>query len=260
MKLSNFADTLISTFVIFITSVALLNYFNLQFYPRILISLTISSLFAFYMLKKSRTIYQKYILNKKEQELFDSILYQMKINDYLTNQKIIKKTFLSNNIEINCVKNNIFYKQYCIFNLFSFEEISTKNIIKCYKKTPKNKKTLIFCSNLSTEAIEFIKDFSMRIKILDFKELFLLMKKVSIFPPVNDRIKEKKKNYKLILKQIFSKKYSGKFFYSGITMLIFSFFVFFPVYYLVIGTILCILGLVCRFYGKLEGKSEPFFN
>ena len=260
MKLSNFTDTLISTFVIFITSVALLNYLDLQFYTKILLSLTFSTACAYFTLKRSRNCYQKYILNKKEQELFDSILYQMKINDFLINQEIIKNTLIACNIEIKRIKNKIYYEDYLIFNLFSFEEISTKSIIKCYKKTPKNKKTLIFCSNVSSEGTEFLKDFSNRIKFLEFKELFLLMKKSNTFPTITDKRIEKKKDYKVILRQLFSKKYSGKFFYSGITMLVFSFFVFFPVYYLVIGTILCILGLVCRFYGKLEKKSEPFFN
>lgn len=257
MKLSDILDCVLGFFTLFIISFALSKHMGIKKY-NFLLSFTLSACIIFLYAKQKVTKRKKYVKNKEEEKKLEKIKTKLKMNSDKQNFDFLVKLFTL--LDYNFIKsgNKLIYKNYNVFILFKFEPITKDELCSFYKKTENNAKTLIFCSELSEQSKIFANDFSERIIIQNAENLFLLMKKVNCFPDVSKIPEKEKVKFLETVKSFLIKENGKRFIWYGITLLIISLFTYYPVFYLLIGTILCVLGLIGRFFGKKEETKDVF--
>jgi len=136
---------------------------------------------------------------------------------------------------------------------FTFSKAYEGRIIEFYKKTDAGQKLLVVGREFSEETIGLTPRFAGRIRLLDGTNLYLTMKRFEIFPTLKTELKTEKQAVNLP-KALFSKRRAKQFFLYGLTLQFFSFFVYYPVYYICFGSALMIFSVLCFFFGI---KDEP---
>jgi len=136
---------------------------------------------------------------------------------------------------------------------FSFSKSHEGKVIDFYKQTGKGKNLLVVGREFSGEVATLTSRFGGRISLLDGTNLYLTMKRFEVFPEITYELKTEKQRINLP-RALLSKKCAKQYFLYGVTLEFFSFFVFFPVYYVCFGALLIIMSIVCLFFGI---KDEP---
>ena len=250
--MSVFFDSAISAFICFMVSLATFNYYKIgkPFNLTFAILLAISAFLILFTVLKN--LNQKQIKTKKDKNLFLAFCNQLACQTTTQNLNLLHLT--TEKAGYIAVKGKNMLKlekeKVNLFSLFCFDKVSANDLINCYKQTLKNYKTVIVCSPLSNEAQEIAHQLSARIEIVSVDKLFVFLKEHESIPPITVKLEKHKKRLRDLIKQSFTKRRSGHFFYVGLIMLVFSFFVFYPKYYLLMGTFFCAIGLTCLLYGK----------
>ncbi|MGN1372908.1 MAG: hypothetical protein ACI4VK_02535 [Candidatus Coproplasma sp.] len=110
------------------------------------------------------------------------------------------------------------------------------------------KQLVLLCCAASTEAVSFAKDFS--VTLMCMGEIYPLLKERELLPesyPFDSSIK------KGVIKKVkarFNKRLCPSLFFSGLFLLIYSLFSFYPIWYIVTGSILLTLSAVCLFFSE----------
>lgn len=115
-------------------------------------------------------------------------------------------------------------------------------------KNKSQKQLTLLCCTLAPEAISFAKDFS--IKTLCIGEIYPLLKKKQLLPESYPFTPSVKKGAFSKVKRRFNRRLCPSLFFSGVFLLIYSFFCFYPVWYIVTGSVLTILSAVCLFFAE----------
>ena len=248
--MSVFFDSTLSCFISFIVSLAIFNYKGVN-YPNNLVFSIIVALIVFialiFILKNSN---ERKIKSREDKKLYEGFCNELCCQTRSYNAQLLLKAVQKSERTAVIKDNIVFVENTCLFSLCSFDKISPDKLIKCYKLTPQNYSTAVVCTTLSAEAQNLANNLSAKIKIIPLQELFIFLKNQKLLPPLTVRLSRSKKKFRDLLKESFCKKRSGHFFYVGSIMLVFSFFVFYPKYYLIMGTFFCALGLTCLLYGK----------
>lgn len=138
-------------------------------------------------------------------------------------------------------ENEVYFFDFCL------KQLSPDDIAGVIK-FPTQKNKIIFCNGISAEAKELAENFAIEYRTSD--RLYFEMKNKGLLPQkfVFDGPKRQG-----ILKRIrarFNRKLTAQLFWSGLCLLVFSFFTFFPLYYIVSGGVLITLSAVCLVFGK----------
>lgn len=257
MKLSDFLDCVFSFFTLLIITLALSRFVGIKrfsFFFSFLISAIFTFVYARIKVKKRKV----YFANAKEEKLLNKINLKLKMSDEKTNLEFLSELFTVLGYSHKKSVNKLIYKDYSVFILFKFEPILRDEICSVYKKTNVKTKTVIFCSDLSEESKNFVSNLNKKIIILNDKYLFTLMKKVKFYPDVSTIPDKQKTKLKNVLTAFLLKKNYKRFIAYGLTLLFTSLFVFYPFVYVLIGSTLCVLGLIGKFYGKTETQENVF--
>ncbi|MBP5308030.1 MAG: hypothetical protein J6Z34_02725 [Clostridia bacterium] len=204
-----------------------------------------------------------YALKKKDAEQMEvsldalSLMDETALNAYF--KRLLQKSetpFSEENGTIILTETGTELKYY-----FTFSETYAGRIIEFYKQAGTGRKILVIGRNFNEEIFALTARFAGRIVLLDGAHLYPAMKKYDCFPETKEPLTVKKTR-KNLPKELFSKKRARQYFLYGLTMEFFSFFVFYPVYYLVFGTALVLLSVVCYFFGVKEAppQENPFKN
>ncbi|MGN0823536.1 MAG: hypothetical protein ACI4MB_00550 [Candidatus Coproplasma sp.] len=110
------------------------------------------------------------------------------------------------------------------------------------------KQLVILCCSLAPDAISFAKDFST--KTLCVGEIYPLLKKKGLLPENYPFASSVKKGVFSKVKKRFNRRLCPSLFFSGLFLLIYSFFSFYPVWYIVTGSVLTLLSAVCLFFAE----------
>lgn len=113
--------------------------------------------------------------------------------------------------------------------------------------TPKAKR--IFCNYIAPDAFSLAEDFS--IKVSPIGEIYAMLKEKNLLPEKYALGEVKKKGLLKRVKLRFNRRLCPSLFFSGFTLLMFSFFTFYPVYYVVSGAILMVLSAVSLLIGSV---------
>ena len=124
---------------------------------------------------------------------------------------------------------------------FKMQPISEDDVARVIKfKTPDEK--IIYCNGASPEAAALAEHFTVKISGID--EVFALLKKNNLLPEKYVYEDAKKVGFFKRVKSRFSRKLCVPLFWSGAALLALSYFTFFPIYYIISGSIMLLLAAV----------------
>lgn len=251
------AFVFIATFAIVFTLIRFYSFFWLALVVAIIFAFACAIIFrlisarrcAKYSLKTADADKMERTLNTfclmTEEELisfFITLLDKMEV-PYTVNKKGL--TLTSNN---TCIK---FY--------FTFSKAYEGKIIEFYKNTDEGKNLMVIGRDFSEDVIGLTQRFAGRIKLLDGATLYLTLKRFEVFPKEKLEFKKVKPTLN-VPKSLFNKKNAKRYFFYGLLLQFFSFFVYYPVYYVCFGAGMMIFSVICFFFGlqDLPKSNNPF--
>lgn len=251
LKLSIFGDLFFFFFIVFFIAYYYLRYnffnFTLSLIFSSIISAILTFIFATFSIiqnnKKLTTSFDKKQIEKLKTEL---CFYN---ND---NTKNLICTFLdAKEVTYTKLKDSVYLEEQktFIYWIYKQEKLLSTDIIEITKKSKDERKIILFCNDISTESISLIKKCNLPIKIIDASQFYSLLKKYSLLPEITIKTNEKKP-LKDKLKNLFNKKKAKPFIISGIVIMLSSSLLYNPTIYIIIGSILMIIGSYLHFFAK----------
>ncbi len=110
------------------------------------------------------------------------------------------------------------------------------------------KNLALLCCSVSPEAASLAEDFS--VKIICVAEIYSMLKDKGLLPGKYALGEVKKPNLFKRIKKRFSRRLFPSLFFSGFFLLFFSFFTYYPVWYIVTGSVLMCLSALCLFFPR----------
>ncbi len=251
LKLSILGDLFFFFFIAFFIIFYYLRYNVFNFILSLTISAIISAIltfiFAYFCIsqnnKKVATAFDKSEIEKLKYEL---CFYD---NDELNN--LIRSLLDAKNLAYKKLKDKLYLEEQNAFIvwLFKQEKLVSTDIIDVVKKCKGDQKIIVFCNEISLESLSLIKKCNLPIKTVTVAEFYSLLKKYSLLPEITIKT-DGKKGIKNTLKKIFNKQKAKPFIISGAVITLSSSLLNYPTFYIVIGTILMIIGTYLHFFAK----------
>lgn len=189
-------------------------------------------------------------LSAKEKEKIEEISIQFLL---ATNKEVLIffNTLLKSNhvCEINKIKKNIICDDFIFIPFYNKKIIDYDDIINIYKENKSNKKIIIACIEYTDKALNLANSITnTKIIILDKYQIYRLLKKHNFYPDFNITLNSNKKFKYSDLKNIaFTKTTAKHYLFSGIIILVTSFFIKYSLYYLIFATLLFIFAGISHF-------------
>ncbi|MGN0805750.1 MAG: hypothetical protein ACI4MC_01820 [Candidatus Coproplasma sp.] len=115
-------------------------------------------------------------------------------------------------------------------------------------KSRGEKNVVLLCCALQPEAARLAKDFGVRHMCMG--EIYPLLKEKKLLPESYPFDTSVKKGVFNKIKRRFNRRLCPSLFFSGLFLLIYSYFSFYPVWYIVTGSILTLLSAACLFFAE----------
>ena len=254
-SLSVILDTLFCAFISFILLFILFNYYFILSVA-LTLSITLSliiGMFVFIYLKKKKTAFN---LSKKNRQNLDIMVNQLSLYSKKEQLSVLKTLLNKLSTPFEERKDFLYIKEkgLCLFTLFSFDQITKTDIVKIFNTISKEDLAYIFASDYSPEIISFASRFDGRIILVKKQDFYKILLKNDCLPKQKFPFEKNNKLKLSDLSRLLLKENSKKQFWFGLLFLIMSFFVYFKIYYIVIGCLFLVLSLVSRLFG-VEKKA-----
>lgn len=241
MKKVNLA--LISDVIFFTICAFILSFTGVRFYTRnALTALIVATgtaavcgLVVFYVLLARRQ--KRLILSLSESEK-KSLSLHLSVCDEAYILNLFENALDGTYVRGNRLQDN----QNVYFFNFKMSPVSSDDIAEVIRVNSKKIKH-IYCCEISPAALSLAEDFS--IQIVTAPEIYALLKDKKLLPEKYALGNVKKPNVFKRIKRRFNRKLCPPLFFSGLTLLFFSFFTFYPLYYIIFGGLLMALSAVC---------------
>lgn len=239
-KMAEIINNIIKFIMIFTLIFLWLRYLNVgnlyAFIIAFVIDIVLCKIFEFF--SKSRGLTKQ--IEKNEKKDIDKYMLSFLLSDRQDNINFFCKAI--NNSKID--NEFIIYNNIALSPIFDSDVIGWEHIAKSVIKAKKlGYKTLIICcveSKIKKFDIEGI-----NVKILEKEETYLkILKANDCYPKIDLDIKQKQTLIGF-LSQFVDKKHARHYFYFAIISFLCSIFVYFKLYYLIVGTIFSVLSLLC---------------
>ena len=138
------------------------------------------------------------------------------------------------------------------YPIFRMQPLSPDDIAGVIKRKSKKQK-VIFCNTLSEQAIKLAKDFD--IEYVTGNRIFNRLKAENLLPEKYVFGGDKKLNFISRVKLRFNRRLAAPLMWNGLCLTAFSYFTFYPIYYIVTGGILLVLAAICLIFGKRENGA-----
>lgn len=197
----------------------------------------------------------KKLLEKLDSENYLSIMDEF---IFMPRDKLLKffKNFYTQ-LDKDCVikDNGILIEKEKVFILpiFKYEKISTNDVITEFINHNEEKLTIIGVE-FNEELKKIVASKKLTATLIDGKTIYNKLKQLNLLPPIT-LYQIKKPPLKERLLKLIDKKYSKPAFILGSITLFTSTFVFFPIYYIVIGCLLLCYSLICKLF-TFKDKSN----
>jgi hypothetical protein len=248
-------DIIFIFFASLFVSFTVLRYYldSLTFVTIISFLISFLSVFIGYKLifRKQKNIYLKNEELAKKNEIFFNLAF-LSEND-LKNYFI--KLFLKAEIKAEKTKEGILLteRNQLVRFMFKLTPLNIDDFVATVKSNF-NKDIILITDEVKSEVLSYAK--KTEIKIVTGTNLFLLMKKHDLYPEISFTVKANEKIVKRRFNIELTRKKAKNFLLFGSVLLLFSMFVAFPIYYLVMGNILIITSVILRFYGKKPENTD----
>lgn len=240
MKKLNFA--LISDVIFFALCAFILCFTGVRFYTRNALTALIvavgtaaaSGVIAFFILlakRKKRLVLSLGESERKSLSLHLSVCGDDYINDLFENA--LEGTYMRGN-RLQDDENAYFFN-------FKMSPLSADDIAAVIRSNVKKQKH-IYCCEISPAALSLAEDFSLT--VVTVAEIYALLKDKNLLPEKYALGNVKKPNVFRRIKKRFNRKLCPPLFFSGLTLLFFSFFTFYPKYYIIFGGLLMGLAAI----------------
>ncbi|MCM1438373.1 MAG: hypothetical protein NC131_04070 [Roseburia sp.] len=246
MKKLNFA--LVSDVVFIGLCAFILCFTGVRFYTRnaltaLIVAIGVAAIcgviafFTLFAKRKKRLILSLGESEKKSLSLHLSVCGDEYLCDLF--EKALEGTYVrGNRLQDN---ENVYY-----FN-FKMSPLTSDDIAAVIRKNVKKKKH-VYCCEIAPAALSLADDFS--IKVVTVAEIYALLKDKNLLPEKYALGNVKKPNVFKRIKKRFNRKLCAPLFFSGLTLLFFSFFTRYSIYYIVFGGLLMTLAAISLFISQ----------
>lgn len=240
MKKISFA--LISDSIFVALCAFLLGFTLIRFYVKsavfALVMAIVAALFfgglAFALLYRKRKKKLIYFLNSREKKT-------LTLHLSVSGEKYVSDLFKKALDGTYAVGNRLEDSENAYFFYFSISPLSPDNVAETIKCGTEKRK-IIYCCIAGAEAENLASDFD--VKIIQIGEVYELLKEKNLLPEKYACGEIKKQSAWKTIKKRFNRKLCPSLFYCGLSLLFFSFFTFYKIYYIVFGGLLLILAAV----------------
>ena len=254
LKLSIALDSLFIFISAFFLTFAVIRYsgarFALSLVLSILISLLLGCIFLVYLIVRNDKSSLKLNEENNVWLLKTELCFMDKQNLLELFLKFYKQSGFKAEIQNNYI---ILPEKKCqVFLTFTYEKTDTTKIIKFYKQTKKEYKTVVLGIEFTTDAISLVNDLSLRIKLFDLEKVYLALKEQKLLLKSTIQKKVNVLSFLDKMKGVFQKSNGKKALWLGVIILLSANFSFYPIYYIVFGGGMVIFSIILRFFGKKE--------
>ncbi len=151
-------------------------------------------------------------------------------------------------------KKDYFYfpdKKTVLILRFGFTETTKADIVKAFNLVYEKGEAIIASEKFNAETENFAKRFGGKIKLADGKKLFAVLKAADALPPEKYNIDAPNDKRRALI-NLLDKKRAKNYFVFGVIFLAMSYFVPIKIYYVICGSIMLIMALTLKFFGKTE--------
>ncbi|MGN0817383.1 MAG: hypothetical protein ACI4L9_00300 [Candidatus Coproplasma sp.] len=131
--------------------------------------------------------------------------------------------------------------------IFCLQPLSPDDIAGVIRKSGKKSK-VILCNAISEEAKKLAENFE--IDCVTGDEIYSRLKERNLLPEKYAFEGEKRLNFFARVSLRFNRRLAAPLFWSGLGLTAFSYFTFYPVYYIISGGVLLVLAAICLVFGK----------
>ena len=204
-------------------------------------------LFSAYMLflKKKKG---KLLIKREDEEKFIKCANALCLENRIFGENLIFSTLLSLGKTPQKVTGGIVCENNFYYVKFTYNKITVGEVAHAYKLAPKSKTLVFVAIAFESEALTFASSFFTKITLLSLNEIFPILKKANTLPSGGFIPKEHKTSIINLLKQTFQRQKAKTFAFYGAFMLIMSRFVFFPVWYIISGSLFLIYAITIKFF------------
>lgn len=240
------ADCAFYGFAAWFLSIGLLRYFRMQLTPAAILSslISFSVTGVVFLLSYHRRLKKR--LSKKETEAQEALLLHLALEKEERVRAALLTAFLADKKTAQCQDDALFVDGALCIPRFTMQPLSADEVARILRAHGQ-KSVKILCNSLTPEAEKLAASFG--IEIMRKNEIYSLFTRTETIPSPLILAELPRKSIKRTLRRIVSKKSARPFFASGILLLIMSLFTFFPIYYLISGSVLTILAIFVRFIG-----------
>ena len=183
---------------------------------------------------------------------FNEYLYFLRDDELKT---LLYKLFKKMKIDCEKKTNAFIFKEKnaILFCNFSPEKTSINTILKFYKNANRNCDLYFLACDYSSDVFPFFSNFE-KIKLHYTKDLLTLLNKYNLTPTLDEK-KITKIKLKTLIKSIFRRENTKKFFIWGVVFSLFSTITYYKFFYALLGATFLITALYLKFF-----KSEEKLN
>lgn len=229
LDLPLYSDTLFTSFITGFLCLCVLRYYRIPLWGAVLLALCLAVLVGtgvFLFLSRRK---QNKRLLQRDAEGKDKLMLHLA----LSSEESVKKLFLG------------LLTEEPTYLLFSMQPLSADEVAQKLKITEGH--FSLWCNALTPEAKTLCNDFSVTVK--EGTEVYFLLKEQDRLPEKYICGERKKLPFRDKIRRFVERKNARSFLISGSILLFFSLFSFFPIYYLVSGSLLLISALFIRIFG-----------
>ena len=234
-------DTLFAALCAFLLFFTSIRYYTRSVYIALGFAIAASILFgALSFLYISRKQNKKLLISKDEkQKKLLSLHLSLSSDEYISD--LMKKCLINENEKSEIKHGAIVISGCAYFPDFKMQPLSEDDIAKVIKVKCDEKK-IVICNRISPEALSLCENFLIEVKQIDF--VYNLLNEKQLLPEKYIYEGQKKIGIFQRIKVRFSRKICAPLFWSGLALLLLSYFTFFPLYYIISGGIMLILSAV----------------
>ena len=240
------SDTIFFFACSFLVSLCILRYYDLSMWPAALLSAALAFAFAVLVFGLGYLWRRKKFLLKRDLEEKEKLMLHLTLEQDDAVRTLLANALRTDGKEATLQDDTIMLDDAPLIPVFTMQPVSADTVarlLKTYGKTP----FLIACNALTPEAEHLLTSFS-RSAMLG-EEIYALFSRTETIPETLICGEIPRRTARTRLRIAFSKRNAYPFFVSGAGLLVMSLFVFFPIYYLVTGSLLLIASVCIRAFG-----------
>lgn len=185
-------------------------------------------------------------LSKKEREAREALMLHLTLEKEERVRAALLSAFTADKKEAHCEQEGLLADGELYIPLFTMQPVSADAVALLLRKHGTTPFTLV-CNALSPEAEKLLSSFGR--EAMPGDDVYALFTRTGTTPSPLICAEIPRKTVRRKLRRAFSKRNARPFFMSGIMLLFMSLFTFFPVYYIVTGSVLLISAVLVRALG-----------